>query len=72
MVTTTAWVKRIDQWRRHEPGLPSLSEAIRLVDMGLEERQEGRNAPADHACLYASRRRRIVVCRSTQALWSRN
>jgi len=42
MVTTTAWVKKIDQWRRHEPGLPSLAEASRrLVDMGLENAKKG-------------------------------
>ena len=37
MVAPTAWVKKIDDWRRREPDLPNLSEAIRrLVEMGLE------------------------------------
>src|SRR6188472_838025 len=37
MVAPAAWVKKIDDWRRREPDLPNLSEAIRrLVDMGLE------------------------------------
>jgi len=35
MVAPAAWVKKIDDWRRREPDLPNLSEAIRrLVDMG--------------------------------------
>jgi hypothetical protein len=37
MVAPAAWVKKIDDWRRREPDLPNLSEAVRrLVDMGLE------------------------------------
>ena len=33
MVVTAAWVKKIDDWRRKEPDLPSLSAAVRrLVD----------------------------------------
>ena len=37
MVAPAAWVKNIDDWRRREPDLPNLSEAIRrLVEMGLE------------------------------------
>ena len=47
MVVPTAWVKKVDDWRRKEPDLPNLSEAIRrLVEMGLESakktRQQGR------------------------------
>jgi len=42
MVAPTAWVKKIDDWRRREPDLPNLSEAIRrLVDMGLESTKKG-------------------------------
>ena len=42
MVAPTAWVKKIDDWRRREPHLPNLSEAIRrLVDMGLESTKKG-------------------------------
>jgi hypothetical protein len=37
LVAPTSWVKKIDDWRRREPDLPNLSEAIRrLVEMGLE------------------------------------
>jgi hypothetical protein len=32
-----AWLKKIDDWRRQQPDLPNISEAIRrLVDAGLE------------------------------------
>jgi metal-responsive CopG/Arc/MetJ family transcriptional regulator len=32
-----AWVKRIEDWRRHQPGLPSRSAAIRqLVSEALD------------------------------------
>ena len=42
MVAPTAWVKKIDDWRRREPDLPNLSEAIRrLVEMGLENAKKG-------------------------------
>ena len=37
MVAPTSWVKKVDDWRRKEPDLPNLSQAIRkLVEMGLE------------------------------------
>jgi hypothetical protein len=42
MVVPTKWVKRVDDWRRKEPDLPNLSEAIRrLVEMGLESAKKG-------------------------------
>ena len=42
MVVPTKWVKKIDDWRRREPDLPNLSEAIRrLVEMGLESAKKG-------------------------------
>ena len=42
MVVPTAWVKKVDDWRRREPNLPNLSEAIRrLVEMGLESARKG-------------------------------
>ena len=42
MVAPTSWVKKIDDWRRREPDLPNLSEAIRrLVEMGLESAKKG-------------------------------
>ena len=43
MVAPTAWVKKVDDWRRREPDLPNLSEAIRrLVEMGLESAKKDR------------------------------
>ena len=37
MVVPASWAKRVDDWRRREPDLPNLSEAIRrLVELGLE------------------------------------
>ena len=43
MVVPTAWVKKVDDWRRREQDLPNLSEAIRrLVEMGLESAKKDR------------------------------
>jgi hypothetical protein len=37
MVAPASWVKKIDEWRRQQPDLPNISEAVRrLVDQGLE------------------------------------
>jgi hypothetical protein len=37
LIAPMDWLKRIDAWRRHQPDLPSRSEAIRrLVDLGLK------------------------------------
>jgi hypothetical protein len=37
LIAPLDWLKRIDAWRRHQPDLPSRSEAIRRpVDLGLE------------------------------------
>jgi len=37
MVAPASWVRRIDEWRRQQPDLPNISEAIRrLVEAGLE------------------------------------
>ena len=42
MVAPVAWVKKIDDWRRKQPDLPNLSEAIRQAGgNGPGERQEG-------------------------------
>ena len=44
MVAPASWVKKIDDWRRREPDLPNLSEAIRrLVDLGLESAKKGKH-----------------------------
>jgi hypothetical protein len=43
LIAPTSWVQRIDDWRRKEPDLPNLSEAIRrLVDMALEGAKKGK------------------------------
>jgi hypothetical protein len=37
MVVSAAWMKKIDEWRRQQPDLPNVSEAVRrLVELGLE------------------------------------
>lgn len=42
MVAPASWVKKIDDWRRQQPDLPNISEAIRrLVEMGLEGAKKG-------------------------------
>lgn len=42
MVITPSQVRRIDDWRKEQPDLPSRSEAIRrLVDAALAEDQCG-------------------------------
>ncbi|MCS3692050.1 hypothetical protein ABIF07_001034 [Bradyrhizobium elkanii] len=42
MVAPASWVKKIDDWRRQQPDLPNISEAIRrLVEMGLESTKKG-------------------------------
>jgi len=42
MVASALWVKKIDDWRRQQPDLPNISEAIRrLVEMGLEGTKKG-------------------------------
>jgi hypothetical protein len=43
MVVPTAWVKKVDDWRRRQEDLPNLSAAIRrLVEMGLESARKER------------------------------
>ena len=45
LIAPVDWLKRIDAWRRHQPNLPSRSEAIRtLVDRGLEAEAQGDKA----------------------------
>ncbi len=45
LVVPIAWAKSVDEWRRKEPDLPNLSEAIcRLVEMGLEAGKKGGKA----------------------------
>jgi hypothetical protein len=37
LVAPASWVRKIDDWRRHQPDLPNISEAIRrLVEIGLK------------------------------------
>ena len=43
LIAPAAWVKKVDDWRRREPDLPNLSEAVRrLVEMGLESAKKDR------------------------------
>jgi len=43
MVVPAAWAHKVDEWRRREPDLPNLSEAIRrLVEMGLASAKQER------------------------------
>jgi hypothetical protein len=38
LVAPASWVRKIDDWRRHQPDLPNISEAIRrLVEIGLKK-----------------------------------
>jgi hypothetical protein len=42
MVAPASWVKKIDDWRRQQPDLPNISEAVRrLVEAGLEATKKG-------------------------------
>lgn len=42
IVAPPSWVQKIEDWRRAQPDLPNLSEAIRrLVDVGLEASRKG-------------------------------
>lgn len=50
LIVATDWVRRVDAWRRHQPSIPSRSEAIRqLVERGLdaEAKAKGKAKP-DH------------------------
>lgn len=43
IVTTVAWLKKLDAWRRVQDDLPNRSEAIRrLVEQALTEKSRGR------------------------------
>jgi hypothetical protein len=48
LMAPLALIARIDHWRRHQPDVPNLSEAIRrLIEMGLEtgERHDKKPKP---------------------------
>ena len=43
IVAPAIWVKKIDDWRRHQADLPNFSEALRrLVELGLEAEKRAR------------------------------
>lgn len=43
LIAPVDWLKRIDAWRRHQPNLPSRSEAIRtLVTQALDASERGK------------------------------
>jgi hypothetical protein len=40
MMAPIPWLRRIDEWRRQQPDLPNISEAIRrLVELGLKAKK---------------------------------
>jgi hypothetical protein len=40
LVAPASWVRKIDDWRRQQPDLPNISEAIRrLVELGLKAKK---------------------------------
>jgi hypothetical protein len=42
MVAPASWLKKIDDWRRQQPDVPNVSEAIRrLVEIGLDASKGG-------------------------------
>jgi len=42
LMVPTSLTKKIDDWRRREPDLPNLSEAIRrLIELGIESVKAG-------------------------------
>jgi hypothetical protein len=50
LIAPVDWLKRIDAWRRHQPNLPSRSEAIRrLVEMSLDAAEGGERKPKGKA-----------------------
>ena len=37
LIVSVVWLKKIDEWRRQQPDLPNISEAIRrLVELGFD------------------------------------
>lgn len=46
MVAPVSWLQKIDDWRRRQPDLPNVSEAIcRLVEIGLDASGKGEAEP---------------------------
>jgi hypothetical protein len=42
MMAPITWLRKIDDWRRQQPDLPNISEAIRrLVELGLKVKPKG-------------------------------
>jgi len=42
-VVPMSWVTRVDEWRRHQPDIPSVSESIRrLVEIGIDCSQDNK------------------------------
>jgi hypothetical protein len=40
MMAPITWLRKIDDWRRQQPDLPNISEAIRrLVELGLKAKK---------------------------------
>jgi hypothetical protein len=46
LMAPVALIAKIDRWRRHQPDVPNLSEAIRrLIEKGLEAGERGEKKP---------------------------
>ena len=61
LVVPVPWVKKVDDWRRKEPDLPNVSEAIRrLVEMGLESAKKARQRAAERVSRRADANLRLV------------
>jgi hypothetical protein len=42
IVAPASWIRRIEEWRRAQPKIPSRSDAIRqLVELGLKAKPKG-------------------------------
>ncbi len=45
MVMSQNFIRRLDEWRRHEPGLPNRSEAIRRIAEAAFDQRESQDQP---------------------------
>jgi hypothetical protein len=46
MVAPTVLIRQLDEWRREQPDLPNVSEALRrLVEFGLKNYPEAKRKP---------------------------
>jgi hypothetical protein len=44
-LVTEDWIRKIDEWRRHQPDIPTVSESIRrLVVIGIDSEKKKQRA----------------------------